>query len=338
MTGPRPFEIFLACNPGLEAVLADEVRHKGFKRPAAVPGGVTILGLWPDVWRANLWLRGANRVLARIDSFRVTQLAELYARARHVDWPSILPPGVPFEVEAVCAKSRIYHSGAAAERITQAIRSRVGSAHGADSPVTIMARLDHDVCTLSIDTTGELLHKRGYKTAIGHAPMRETLAALFLQQCGYDGTEPMLDPMCGSGTFVIEAAQIAARLNPGRLRRFAFEALATFDPASWQQMRGVARAADASVRCYGSDRDDAAVAMSIANAERAGVAAGTSFRCATVSECTPPDGTPGLVIMNPPYGARMGETERLTALYRALGQTLLQRFTGWRVGLITTDR
>ncbi len=337
MTNDSDFDIFLATAPGLEPVLHDEVRFKGFKTPKVVPGGVVVRGGWPVVWRANLWVRGAGRVLARIASFRVTHLAQLDTLAHRVAWADVLRPDVAFRVEASCAQSRIWHSGAAAQRIETAIHDTIGAKPAADAPVTVMVRIDHDLCTISVDTSGEPLHKRGYKQAVNAAPMRETMASLFLRQCGFDGTEPVFDPMCGSGTFVIEAAEIAARLNPGRSRGFAFEQLATFDDAAWQAMRAVKSARVPTVRFSGSDRDSGAVAMSLANAERAGVAAFTDFRQATISEIQPPEGPAGLVIVNPPYGNRLGDSSKLAPLYQAFGQVLASRFAGWRVGVIASE-
>lgn len=337
MTHSETFEIFLASAPGLEAVLCEEVRSKGFKQPKPVPGGVVTRGSWPDVWRANLWIRGAGRVLARLDSFHVQHLAQLDARARRVPWGSVLRPDIPFRVEATCSKSRIYHSGAAIQRIETAIRETLGARPDAEAEVTVMARIERDMCTVSLDTSGEPLHKRGYKEAVNKAPMRETLAALFLRQCGFDGTEPVVDPMCGSGTFVIEAAEIAARLNPGRRRHFAFERFANFDAAAWQKMREVKSAREPQACFYGSDRDAGAIKMSAANAERAGVANDTSFRQTAISDLIAPEGQPGLVIVNPPYGERLGDRKKLIPLYHALGDTLKSRFTDWRVGLITSD-
>ena len=337
MTEPPTFEIFLATVPGLEAALLAEVRGKGFRQPRAVPGGVTLQGGWPEVWRANLWVRGASRVLARLDQFHVLHLAQLDGRARHVPWSRVLRPDVPFRVEVTCAKSRIYHSDAAAERIETAIRETLGAPAAPDAAVVVRARIEHDLCTISVDTSGELLHRRGYKQAVAKAPLRETMAALFLQQCGYDGTEPLLDPMCGAGTFVIEAAEIAARLNPGRARAFAFEQLAGFDAGEWQRMRAVASRREPAARCHGSDRDAGAIAMSRANAERAGVAGHAEFHQAAISDLVAPAGPPGLVMVNPPYGNRIGEAAKLVALYRALGQVLLRGFGGWRVGLVTSE-
>ncbi|ONG56634.1 RNA methyltransferase [Pseudoroseomonas deserti] len=339
MTPPqKPFEIFLATLPGLEETLCAEVKRKGFRRPRALPGGVAIEGGWPEVWRANLWIRGASRVLARIDSFRVRELHQLDARARHVPWGAVLRRDVPFRVEADCASSRIYHSGAAAERIETAIRETLGATPAPDAPVLVRARIENDVCTISLDTSGELLHRRGYKQAINAAPLRETMAALFLQQCGFDGAEPVLDPMCGSGTFVIEAAEIAARLNPGRARPFAFEHFATFDAEAWEKMRGVQSQRQPAARFHGSDRDAGAITMSQANAARAGVGTFCDFRQAAISEVAPPEGEgPGLVILNPPYGSRIGDKRALVPLYRAIGQVMRSRFAGWRVGLLTSE-
>ncbi|MER2520121.1 MAG: class I SAM-dependent RNA methyltransferase [Bdellovibrionales bacterium] len=331
------FEIFLATAPGLESALADEVRAKGFKQPKAIPGGVITKGGWPEVWRANLWIRGAGRVLARLDSFHVTQLSQLDSRSRRVPWSDVLRPDMPFRVEATCVKSRIYHSGAAEQRIETAIQKTLGAPHDPDAEITVMARIERDLCTISVDTSGESLHKRGYKEAVNQAPMRETMASLFLRQCGFDGTEPVVDPMCGSGTFVIEAAEIAARLNPGRSRRFAFENFANFDAEAWKTMREVKSQREPQARFYGSDRDAGAVAMSRANAERAGVSEYTEFRQGPISEAAAPEGPPGLVIVNPPYGARLGDKDKLLPLYQALGQTLRERFKGWRVGLIASE-
>jgi len=334
-----PFEIFLIAPPGLEAVLCQEALEQGFAGARVVEGGVAFDGLWPDVWRANLVLRGAGRVLARIADFRVMHLAQLDKRARKLEWGDVLLPGIPVRVEASCRRSRIYHAGAAAQRIETALREEFGAVIAEDAPVSIRARIEDDLCTISVDTSGEMLHKRGHKEAVNRAPMRETMASLFLRQCGYRGTEPVLDPMCGSGTFVIEAAEMAAGLAPGRARNFAFEHLASFDEAEWADMRRDAEAAtqEPDFRFFGSDRDGGAIAMSRANAERAGTAAFSEFRQAPISKVERPDGPPGLVIVNPPYGGRIGEKAKLKPLYEALGATLREKFGGWRVGIITTD-
>ena len=331
------FEIFLVAPPGLEALLCDEVREAGFADPQAVPGGVTIIGGWPEVWRANLQIRGASRVLARIGAFRAMHLAQLDKRARKFPWAAVLRPDVPLKVEVTCKASRIYHAGAAAQRIETALREELGAPISPEAEFKLKVRIDDDLCTISVDTSGESRHKRGHKEAVNKAPMRETLAALFLRQCGFDGTEPVVDPMCGSGTFVIEAAEIAAGLMPGRTRHFAFEQLASFDAAAWDRMRQAAPRPRPALRFHGADRDAGAIRMSRENAERAGVTDLVQFSAHAISDLMPPEGKPGLVIVNPPYGTRIGNKNLLYGLYAALGQTLLTRFGGWRVGLVTSE-
>ncbi|MEQ3624202.1 MAG: class I SAM-dependent RNA methyltransferase [Celeribacter sp.] len=339
MTDSTPFEIFLVAPPGLEPVLRDEVAEAGFTDPVAVPGGVNIQGGWPDVWRANLELRGATRVLARLGSFMAFHLAQLDKRARKFPWADILRPDVPLRVEVTTNKrSKIYHAGAAAQRIERAITETLGAPISAEAELCVKVRIDDNRVLLSLDTSGESLHKRGHKEAVGKAPMRETLAALFLRQCGYDGTMPVLDPMCGSGTFVIEAAERAAGLAPGRSRRFAFMDLASFDAATWEGMLASAPAARPTDLLFrGSDRDAGAVRMAQANANRAGVADRTEFAMHALSDLPRPDGPPGLIMVNPPYGARIGNKKLLFGLYGALGQTLLARFSGWRIGIVTSE-
>lgn len=337
MTESSQLDIFLAAAPGLEAALAAEARRLGFEVVRPVPGGVELTGDWLDVWRANLELRGAGRVLARFAAFRALHLAQLDKRARRVDWASVIRADVPFRVEATCRKSRIYHSGAAAQRIERAIHETIGCPVSDTAEIVIKARIDDDLCTLAVDTSGEPLHKRGHKVEVGKAPMRETLASLFLGECGYSGTEPVLDPMCGSGTFVIEAAEIASRLKPGRSRHFAFQHLASFDAARWERLQTTPPVVAPGVRFYGRDRDAGAIRMSRANAMRAGLDTLTEFEQVEIADLTAPAGAKGLVILNPPYGDRIGEGRDLRPLYRSLGTVLRSRFAGWRVGLITSD-
>ncbi len=334
------FEIFLSVAPGLETALRDEVAEASFASPRVVPGsGVAITGGWPEVWRANLVLRGAARVLVRVGAFRAMHLAQLDKRARKFDWAAVLRPDVPVRVEATCRKSRIYHDRAAAQRVERAIAETLGAPISPKAELRVMVRIEDDLCTISLDTSGEPLHRRGHKAAVGKAPMRETLAALFLRQCGFTGTEPVIDPMCGSGTFPIEAAEIAAHLPPGRDREFAFMQFAAFDAGAYADLRGaaLATATTPDIVFHGYDRDAGAVQNARANAERAGVGALTAFEQQPIAELKRPDGPPGLVIVNPPYGARIGNKKLLYALHATLGQVLRERFSGWRVGIITSE-
>lgn len=328
-------DIFLVTAPGLEDLLAREATEKGFRAPKVEPGGVTVKGGWAEVWRANLELRGASRVLVRLGAFRAMHLAQLDKRARKFPWNAVLRPDVPVRVEATCRKSKIYHHGAAAQRIARALAEELGAPVTKDAAVVIKARILDDLCTISLDTSGDALHKRGHKEAVNKAPMRENLGAMILKYCGYEGREPVLDPMCGSGTFVIEAAEIAAGLVPGRTRAFAFEHLATFDEGAWQAMREVSQPHAPEFRFYGYDRDGGAVRMAADNARRAGVGDWVEFHQSPVGQLQAPDGPAGLIIANPPYGARIGKAKPLQSLYQALGARAMADFSGWRVGVVT---
>ncbi len=336
-SGMDEFDIFLICAPGLEPQLVAEVTALGFANPVTAPGGVTVKGGWPDIWRLNLTSRIAGHVLARVASFRAMHLAQLDKRARRLAWGDFLRPDVPIRVEASCRKSRIYHAGAAAERVTNAITETLGAPVDPKAALRVMVRIDDDLATISLDTSGESLHKRGAKQAVGRAPLRETMAAGFLRAAGFDGSEPVLDPMCGSGTFVLEAAEIATGRAPGRVRDFAFQSLPSFDADAWAALRKGQQPRGTDLRFHGSDRNAGAFAAARENAERAGVGPHVSFEKCAVSDIVPPDGPPGLVIVNPPYGARIGARKPLFALHNAMGQALRDRFAGWRVGIVTSD-
>lgn len=329
--------LFFTAPPGLEPVLLAEARALGFAEAAAAPGGVTAQGDWSDVWRANLWLRCAGQVLVRIAEFRAAHLAQLDKRARKVDWASVLRADRPFRVEATCRRSRIYHDRAARGRVERAIAETLGAPHDPETGLRVMVRIEDDLVTVSVDSSGAPLHRRGHKEAVGKAPLRETLAASFLRLSGYDGTEPVIDPMCGSGTFVLEAAEMATGRAPGRSRAFAFEDMASFDPVAWQAMKANAETRATDLRFVGYDRDDGAIRMASANAARAGVEDLCRFARQPIAALERPQGTPGLVMVNPPYGARIGNRKLLFALYGTLGQVLRERFGGWRVGLVTSD-
>lgn len=331
-----PLDIFLVVAPGLERYLADEAREHGFDVTGEIPGGVSLSGDWPDVWRANLTLRGATRVLVRFAEFRAMHLAQLDKRARKLPWADWLDPATGVRIEAVCRKSRIYHNRAAAQRIETAMAAN-GMTLSENGPVVLKIRIEDDLCTISVDTSGASLHKRGLKQRVNKAPMRETLAALFLRAAGYRDDVPVFDPMCGSGTFVIEAAEMALGLMPGRARSFEFERLASFDAARWEELRRPRPPRETPFRFFGADRDQGAIAISRENAARAGVASVTEFECAPIGVAEPPTENPGLVIVNPPYGTRIGKKAPLHGLYAAFGRRMTEAFSGWRVALMTSE-
>jgi len=334
-----PGGLFLVSVPGLEEALADEARRAGFAGVTVVPGGVEVAGGLDEAARANVTLRCAVRVLWRVASFRAMHLAQLDKRARKLAWGGWLRTDVAVKVEASCHRSKIYHDKAAAQRIAGAITAAGISVAGAGD-VVVKARIEDDLCTISLDTTGEPLHRRGHKMFVGKAPLRETMAAGFLWQMGFDGTQALVDPMCGSGTIVLEAAEIAAGLLPGRSRNFAFAHLVGGRSEGLCPSRSPPYLEeDERVRFFGYDRDDGAIRGARGNAERAGVDGVCRFVRQAVSDLMPPEGlAPGIVLTNPPYGARIGERKLLFAVYGALGATLRARFAGWQVGIVTSDR
>lgn len=329
-------DLFAIAPPGLEHPLLEEVRALGFKGVHAVPGGIAFKGGWPDIWRANLDLRGATRILARLGSFHAGHLSQLDKLSRAFPWGATLPQGVPIRVEVTSHKSKIYHEGAAIERISNALID-AGHPVAKEAPLTLKGRIDNNEVTLSLDTSGESLHKRGHKEAIGKAPLRETLASLFLRQAGFNGAEPLLDPMCGSGTFLIEAAEMALGAQAGRSRSFSFELLPSFDAQAFSDLKRPLSPPEGRPRYFGSDRDAGAARMALANATRAGVAPLCQITQCAVSDVVRPDGPPGLVMANPPYGARIGKKNHLFGLYAALGEKLATEFQGWRVGIVTSE-
>ena len=331
---PAPLNLLAVVPPGLEQVLLEEIQTAGFSNATATAGGVAFSGNWPEVWRANRTLRGATRILVRIAEFRAMHLAQLDKRARKVDWASVLRPDVPVRLDVTCRKSRIYHAKAARQRVAKALTETCGIAVDDSAALVLKVRIFDDLCTISVDSSGEGLHKRGLKEFVGKAPLRETLAALILRQAGYSGAEPVLDPMCGSGTFLLEAADMARGLAPGRSRRFAFEDLTTWDAASDGQLPPTQ---ETDVQIFGRDRDSGAVHGARRNAGAAGHGDIIDVQLGPIAELQRPDTAPGLVISNPPYGARIGQRQKLFGLYGAFGQVMKERFTGWRVAFVTSD-
>lgn len=340
-SAPITFEIFLVTLPGLEAFLLAEVREQGFKKPKAISGGVLIQGGWPEVWRANLVLRGASKVLARVGEFRAHHLAQLDKHARKFPWADFLAPGHSVKVEvSTNRKSEIYHSGAAEQRFERAISETFGARIAdrlEDTDILIKVRIARNLVIVSIETSGTALHKRGYKQAMGKAPLRETIAAMTLRACGYKRTEPLLDPMCGSGTYPIEAAEMAGNLMAGRERSFAFEKLASYDADAVKKMKDGWFTRTPPKHFYGYDQNAGAVEAAKANAKRAGVGEVCRFAGQPLSKLRAPDGPAGLVMVNPPYGERIGNKKTLSGLYREFGDVMQSRFKGWRVGLVTSD-
>jgi len=367
---PNPLDLFAVTALGLESIAAAELAALGVPRHAIrpEPGGVAWRGDARSLYAANLRLRTASRVLVRVASFRATAFWELERRARPLAWERWLAAGSAVQVRATCRKSRLYHSDAVAERVLEAVVRRVSGVTGVamagdegegseapageeeaaadDATQLVVARVAHDLVTLSVDASGELLHRRGYRQAVARAPLRETIAAAMLLAVGWDGSTPLVDPFCGSGTIPIEGALLARRIAPGLVRAdrssgFAFQSWPELDARAWREEVDAARAEvrpGAEVPIVGSDRDAGAVAAARENATRAGVAADATFERRALSDAAPPDGAGvGMLVTNPPYGVRVGDQAAVRDLWARFGQVVHERFGGWTAALLSPD-
>lgn len=374
-SSPR-YELFASTAPGLESIAAGELRTLGLRGRQEI-GGVAFGGDLDRLYETNLWLRTASRVVVRLGRFHASTFYELERRAKKLPWEEFLPASGAVRLRVTCRKSKLYHSDAVAERVLSAIsgsasRSIESSGEGfndergyaddadeaehteeTDSGETesriggepsqlFIVRIVHDQVEVSADSSGELLHRRGYRQEIAKAPLRETLAAAMILASGWRKGEPLLDPMCGSGTIPIEAALIARGVAPGLQRKFQFMNWPTFDEGLWNDIVENARGSvtHSTEKIRGSDRDAGAIEASARNAERGGVADTIQFSVEAVSgsiaELEDVANGVGWILTNPPYGIRIGESDDLRNLYARLG-TALRTKRGWRVGLLTSD-
>lgn len=363
--------LFAGCAPGLEQLLETELKQRNMGNTNADAGGVSFTGTLETLVRANLQSRIADRILLRIGSFKTLHLSQLETLSAALPFERFIGKSVPVFVNAICKKSRIYHSGAAAQRIAKAISSRTNCSTpqcqiaptGTQSRfVSIQVRILHDEVTISVDTSGELLHKRGYRTHTTDAPMRETVAAAALQFCEYTGEFPLVDPMCGSGTFPIEAAQLASRTAPGLQRHFAFEYWPSFskDVLQSEQARAARFATSSDISILASDISQKAIDAATQNIENAHLGSDIHPQVKEFSKISLP-GPPGIVIMNPPWGKRLNASKSdepcsieenrstvspgqnavankadLLALYQQIGQFKKHNPT-WQLCLITAS-
>ena len=341
-----PDRFFCSCPRGLEAALAVELGELGLTGVEEVPGGVGFSGSWSDCYRANLLSRIASRVLWRVGSARYRDEHDIYRAAMDLPWHTWFDVEQTLRVDVSAIRSPVRSLEFVTLRVKDAVcdrfRAETGSRPSVDTTdpdARVQAFLtDRDV-TFYLDTSGEALFKRGARREVTSAPLRENLAAGILRLTGWRPDEPLVDPMCGGGTFLAEAAQIALGLAPGAGRRFGFERLSVFDAEAWKRIRAAAMAPQ-EVRpkpvLYGSDIDPAAIEATRANLEAAGVLDFVELRRMDVLELPAPPGV-GVMIANPPYGERMGDTERLRAFYPLLGDRLKKAWPGWRAYLFSAD-
>jgi putative N6-adenine-specific DNA methylase len=345
------YDLFAICAPGLEDVLEAEMRALGLAVGKRDVGGIAFAGGSSALFRANLWLRSATRIIVRVGEFHARLFDELERHARKLEWTRFLASGQPVRLRVSTSKSRLYHTGAVAQRIAEAMEKSTGAAptvasgagddEDAGEVPMVIVRLFRDRCTVSIDSSGALLHRRGYRLATAKAPLRETLAATLVLASRWDARTPLLDPLCGAGTIPIEGALLARRIPPGLSRRFAFMEWPGFHAPTWDRVVDEARAQIlpfAPAPIMGSDRDAGAVTAARANAKRAGVEADIELEEKVISRITPPAGeVAGAIVTNPPYGVRVGDRDALRNLYAQLGNVARERFRGWSVTVLSAD-
>ena len=352
-------KLFAACAPGLEPFTANELQQLSINsnnpiaefnslsksvKPNQFAGGVEFTGDLEMIYRTNLYLRTASRILVRFGEFFASGFPELKRKVAQLPWENYLRPKQPVALRVTCHKSRLYHSGAVAQRITEAIGKRLGALPtlvkfdenaAQNPPQLIVVRIARNRCTISIDSSGAVLHRRGYRLATAKAPLRETLAAGMLLAAGWDKKSPLFDPFCGSGTIAIEAALMAKQKAPGINRKFAFMGWPNFDREKWQNLVAMAKApaVESAPLITASDRDAGAIQSARENAERTGVKESITLYCRTISAIDPP-GQTGWIVTNPPYGVRLNADKDLRNLYAKLGSVLRNKCAGWRVAML----
>jgi len=338
----RPF--FATVAKGIEEILADELRALGCEEVRPETGGVRFRGTLADCYRANLWLRTASRILMPLAEFDCPDEESLYAGVRSLAWREYLTPDMTLAVDCSLRSSNLTHARFVAlkakDAIVDQLRERFGRRPNVDPSnpdLRINLHLFRNRCTLSLDTSGRSLHQRGYRVDRTEAPLRETLAAALIALSGWDGTCPLVDPMCGSGTIPIEAALRAARRAPGLGGPgFGFQRWRDFRPELWQRLLDEAQETalhELPAPIFGSDQDSRAVAIARKNAARAGVENFLTLLHRDIRDLSLPEG-PGILLFNPPYGARLGEVEPLKALYRQIGDAMKQHAKGYTAYLL----
>jgi len=342
-------EHFFATGPrALEPLLAEELRDADAIQPRLVAGGVEFSGDWAVCYRSNLESRIATRILWKLAQAPYGREEDLYRLALAQDWPNLFDLECTFRVQTTAIRSPLRSLDFATLRIKDAIcdrfREKVGARPSIDThapDVRIQLFLTERAATLYLDTSGAPLWQRGLRHANVEAPLKENLAAGVLKLSGWQPGIPLLDPMCGGGTFVLEAACMAQNRAPGLERvRFGFEALKSFRRDLWQEIRNAALTRVASspgfLSIWASDLDEKAVRATRRNLREAGLEGAVEVAQRDVQDCVAPAAN-GILVMNPPYGERLGDQDHLAALYPAISQTLKRHFSGWKACVLTAD-
>ncbi|WP_137718282.1 THUMP domain-containing class I SAM-dependent RNA methyltransferase [Methylobacillus flagellatus] len=337
---------FATCPRGLEALLKDELTALGATQLDATDGGVGFAGDLALCYRANLHSRLATRILWRVGKGKYLNEEDIYKAAFALNWPSWFAVGKNFMVKVTATKSPVKSLEFVTLRIKDAVcdrfREAVGSRPYIDTKtpdVRVHAYLTDSAYELFVDTSGAALYQRGLRRNSIEAPLRENLAAGILKLSGWQPGTPLLDPMTGSGTFLLEAAMMALNIAPGSKRRFGFENLKHFDATLWQklQQQALQQAQPVSFqKLYGNDMDLRAVRIARQNLQQAGLLDAVQLTNVDFTVLVPPTDH-GVLVANPPYGVRIGEDEELAALYPKMGEALKRRFAGWNTYFLTND-
>jgi 23S rRNA (guanine2445-N2)-methyltransferase len=343
LSSSRSESFFASCPRGLEPLLVRELDALGIVGASAVAGGVAFSGGWEACYRANLWSRVASRILWRIGDFPYRDEQDVYAAAKAIDWNRYFTVERTIRVNVTAQKSPLKSLEFATLRIKDAVCDRFRDAIGkrpnverTHPDVRVHAFLESAKGVLYLDTSGEPLFKRGWRAGAAEAPLRENLAAGIILLTGWQPDEPLLDPMCGGGTLIVEAGAMARGKPPGGKRPFGFERLRAFDAGLWQRVQGERRFAELKPALHASDNDPKALNAARRNLAEAGVERWVSVERADVLERLAP-APGGVMVMNPPYGERIGSPEELARFYPLLGNHLKKQFTGWRCYIFTAD-
>ncbi|MBY0579487.1 MAG: class I SAM-dependent RNA methyltransferase [Burkholderiales bacterium] len=339
-------QFFAPCPRGLETVLCDELRAIGANDAVIFDGGASFRGNLEIAYRVNLESRIASRILLKILECGYENENDLYRETASLPWDAWFSPDLTIKVALTATKSRLNSLDFATLRIKDALCDKFRQSHGkrpsvdtVNPDIRIHAHLTSDRFSLYIDTSGDALFKRGLRQSAGDAPLRENLAAGILHLSGWKPGIPLLDPMCGSGTFLMEAAQMALSIAPGSGRSFAFEKLANFDRQKWEAIRNQSlekRKPVEVLKIFGSDILGRAIETARKNLIEAGLEKTVELKQANFLEMSAPMPN-GIIVTNPPYGVRMGEGDELAALYPRIGDALKKKFSGWNAYFFTAD-
>lgn len=335
---------FAAVPRGAEEITATELAAIGITGAQPGKGGVAFRTNRAGLYRANLWVRTASRILVQQSQFPCANPDDLYAGVHDIPWQELITPAMTLAVDCSLRDSALTHSGFVALKTKDAVVDRIRESCGnrpnvdTSSPdVRINVHLHKNVCTISLDSSGDSLDRRGYRRERNEAPLRETLAATVIALTGWDGSIPLADPMCGSGTIPIEAALNAAHIPPGLNREFGFQRWRDFDAELWgtlysEAVAGIRRIPPGLISGY--DLDSKSLQLAGRNTAKAGLEGQVHFFHAALQEFNP-EGEKGIVILNPPYGKRLGEDDDLRELYCQIGDVMKKRCRGW-TGFVLT--